>query len=186
MSKSTQFKATPAGVKTPRMLVAEKKIGATLEEDYLNNYLTGKLGQKRLASRWGVGRNLIFGGGRGKRRNWVQMLNLPLRGEKPTQVTAPRSSSCEICGISDLPLEGAHWVPAREGGSSKSYNILKLCPNCHTLLDNVENEKIVLRSRQVLLTRAAEQLLNSTSVRDEEFQKSFVDICKSIIERKNL
>jgi len=188
MSKATRFQATPDGVKTPRMLQVEKKIGASLEEDYLNNYINGSLGQKRLASRWGVGRNLIFGSLRGKRRNWVQMLKLPKKSSDADENTTSSSTNegCELCKIEGIPLEGAHWVAARDGGSTKSFNIIKLCPNCHTLLDHSEDQSITSRVREVLLTRAAEQLLNSTSSREIEFQKRFLALCKGIIERKHI
>jgi hypothetical protein len=188
MSKATQFKATPDGVKTARMLQVEKKIDVSLEEDYLRNYINGGLGQKRLASRWGVSRNLIFGSSRGNRRNWVQMLKLPKKSSDADKNTPSPSlnEGCEICKIVGVPLEGAHWVPARDGGSSKSFNIIKLCPNCHTLLDNAEDQSITSRAREVLLARAAEQLLNSTSSREIKFQKRFLALCKCIIERKNI
>ena len=58
----------------------------TLEEDYKANYLSGSLGQKRLANRWGVNRNQIFGQHRDGRRNWVQMLSLPSRPALGTQL----------------------------------------------------------------------------------------------------
>ena len=54
-SKSTQFKRTPDGVKTKRMLEVEDEIGTTLEEDYRTQYLNGDLGQKRLATDGGSG-----------------------------------------------------------------------------------------------------------------------------------
>ena len=76
-SKSTQFKRTPDGVKTKRMLEVEDEIGTTLEEDYRTQYLNGDLGQKRLADRWGVQRNQIFARLSGGRRSWIQMLGLP-------------------------------------------------------------------------------------------------------------
>ena len=81
MSKSTHFKRTPDGVKTSRMLEVEKRINATLEDDYRAHYLDGGWGQKRLANRWGMARGQIFGVLRGGRRNWVQMLGLPIKGD---------------------------------------------------------------------------------------------------------
>src|SRR6516162_3232365 len=79
-SKSTQFKRTPDGEKTKRMLEVEGKIGTTLEDDYQTQYLNGDLGQKRLANRWGVTRNQIFGSHRDGRRSWIEMLGLPKKG----------------------------------------------------------------------------------------------------------
>jgi len=75
-----RFKPIPQGRKTPKMLEVEKKLGCTLEEDFYKYYGDKKWGQKRLAKRWGVGRNLIFGKSlKGNRRSWTQMLNLPIR-----------------------------------------------------------------------------------------------------------
>jgi HNH endonuclease len=44
------------------------------------------------------------------------------------------SGVCEICGFSRL-IERAHIVPARFGGPKIPDNILRLCPNHHTLYD---------------------------------------------------
>ena len=79
-SKSTQFKRTPDGEKTKRMLEVEGKIRTTLEDDYQTQYINGDLGQKRLANRWGVTRNQIFGSHRDGRRSWIEMLGLPKKG----------------------------------------------------------------------------------------------------------
>ncbi len=187
MSKQTQFQPQPEGVKTPRMLEVEKRIGRTLEEDYKTNYLDGRMGQKRLANRWGVARGQIFGNLRGGRRNWVQMLHLPKKGEKNTPKHSERSShACEICGTTNIPLENAHWIAARDGCSSRADNILKLCPNCHTRLDQLKDENTTSRAREVLLLRAAESLLQSTSARGDQMQSRFLNMCRSIIERKHI
>src|SRR5260221_8488904 len=123
MSKLTQFKRTPAGVKTSRMLEVEKRIDATLEDDYKAYYLDGGWGQKRLANRWGVARGQIFGVLRGGRRNLVQMLDLPAKGNAGDKKTRRSSKACEICGVDDTVLEGAHWIAARDGGSTRAENI---------------------------------------------------------------
>jgi len=71
---------TPPGKKTPKMLEVEKKIGCSLEEDFNEYYIKKKWGQKRLAKKWRVGRNLIFGKNlRGGRRSWSQMLDFHVR-----------------------------------------------------------------------------------------------------------
>jgi hypothetical protein len=88
--KTTQFKRTPDGVKTSRMLEVQKRIGATLEDDYKAKYLDGGWGQKRLADHWGVRRGQIFGQLCKGRRSWVQMLKLPAReAPVPTRIPAP-------------------------------------------------------------------------------------------------
>jgi len=168
------------------MLEVESRIGTTLEEDYKAYYLDGRWGQKRLANRWGVARGQIFGALRGGRRNWVEMLDLPAKGNRnDAKRSDDKAKGCEICGATDVNLEGAHWIAARDGGSTRKDNILKLCPNCHTRLDQLEDAATTKRAREILLMRAAESLLNSTSAREEHFQRRFFELCACIIERKH-
>jgi hypothetical protein len=182
MSKQTQFKRIPEGSKTDRMLQVEKRIGRSLEEDYEEHYLSGHMGQKRLADRWGVARGQIFGVLRGGRRNWVQMLGLRARdGTAHAMGRQKTPAKCEICGATEVPLEAAHWLPARDGGSTRLDNILKLCPNCHTRLDLMEHPPTIQRAREVLLLRAAEAFLATTAVRDEEKQRAFLSLCQRIM-----
>jgi HNH endonuclease len=183
MSKETQFKRTPPGAKTARMLEVEKRIGTTLEKDYKAQYLEGSLGQKRLATRWGVARGQIFGSLRGNRRNWVQMLGLPSKaGNTKEKQSRTVSKGCEICSAPDTVLEKAHWISAREGGSAHAENILKLCPNCHKRLDQLSDPSTVNRAREIILLRAAEVLLQSTPSRDIDMQRRFLALCRSVIE----
>jgi hypothetical protein len=183
MSKTTQFKRTPAGTKTDRMLQVEAQLGRTLEEDYKEYYFAKGWGQKRLANRWGVARGLIFGVLRGGRRNWVQMLDLPVKAPMAVSVRRAVSKACEICGVQNTVLEGAHWIAARDGGSTRADNILRLCPNCHKRLDLMEDAVTVRRACEVLLLRAAEAFLQSGSDRGEEAQRAFLALCARIIER---
>jgi hypothetical protein len=75
-----QFLPTPKGQKTPKMKEVERHLGRTLEEDFHEYHLEKGWGQKRIANRWGVPRNLIFSTStRGGRRSWVTMLDLPVR-----------------------------------------------------------------------------------------------------------
>jgi hypothetical protein len=53
MSRSTQFRGHTVGVKTPRMLKVEARIGRTLEVDFADYYVEQGWGQKRLSKRWG-------------------------------------------------------------------------------------------------------------------------------------
>ena len=186
MSKQTQFKRTPAGAKTARMLEVERRIGRTLEDDYQEHYLHGPWGQKRLANHWGVSRGQIFGYLRGGRRNWVEMLGLPKKGSGSTRSARERTSNrCEICDATDTILEKAHWIPASDEGSSRTDNILNLCPNCHTRLDLGEHGPTIQRGREVLLLRSADTFLRTTSLRDREIQRQFLALCKRIIDRKH-
>jgi hypothetical protein len=187
MNRTTRFKPTPEGVKTAKMLEVEARIGRSLEEDYtqfyFNNHVRGH-GQKALANRWGIARNQTFGQLRGGRRNWVQMLGLPSKGEAVLKYQ-PRRRACEICGVHDTPIEAAHWIPARDGGSTRADNTLKLCPNCHQRLDRQEDPATIRRAREILLLRAAEAYLRSTTSRDESVQRQFVGLCSRIIQRRH-
>jgi 5-methylcytosine-specific restriction endonuclease McrA len=164
------------------MREVEKRIGATLEDDYKAYYLDAGWGHKRIANRWGVSRGQIFGSHRDGRRNWVQMLSLPPKRDAAEKKPPRRSSKgCEICGVDDTGLERAHWIPARNGGSARSDNILKLCPNCHNRLDKLADPETVRRGREIILLRAAEALLGSSSSRDENMQRQFLALCTNVI-----
>ncbi len=165
------FKRTPAGQKTDLMLKVEARIGRTLEEDFREYYLEKGWGQMRLAHRWGVKRDTIFQSNtRSRMRSWVQMLNLPVRRlQEPTHVSQSTRQKCEVCVDSSVPLERAHFVPARDGGSSLSENIVLLCPNCHTKLDNLGDPDTTERVRAVLLHRTAMRVLGIKGYTPEQF-----------------
>jgi hypothetical protein len=178
MSRATQFKRTPEGTKTPRMLEVEARIGRPLEDDYREFYLEGNYGQKKLANRWGVKRGLIFGTLRDGRRNWVQMLGLITKGGRSGSIGRDsKRQGCELCGTDDVPLERAHWIPANERGTTSPQNIVLLCPNCHTKLDQVGDPKAIEGIRAALLVREARKLLETKSVSPTEF----LALCRQII-----
>src|ERR1044071_6698918 len=139
-----KFVRTPEGEKTPIMREVEKRIGRTLEEDFQEHYVKKGWGYRKLANRWGVSKDTICTN-RGRARSWVEILNLPARREfsngTPKTISSP---SCEICNANDVRLDEAHWFANRHGGSKKSYNILKLCPNCHRKLDRDDSTTIEL------------------------------------------
>jgi len=103
--KATQFRPHAVGVKTPRMLEVEARLGRTLEEDFQEYYVDKNWGQKRLSRRWQVTRAAIFG--RGETTDlkcWVQVLQLPVRRAAPhAQAASPNASSacesaaCRVC-----------------------------------------------------------------------------------------
>jgi hypothetical protein len=183
--KNGQFLPTPKGVKTPLMLKVEKKLGCTLEEDFEAFYTLKGWGQKRLASRWGVGRNLIFKqGARDSRRCWVQMLGLNprrLAGDEPRK-RGKDEAMCELCGATGVALDGAHWVADAAGGSRASYNILKLCPNCHRKLDRDDIE-VVGACREVLLFREAKKLIE-TGKDTPAKRRRLVELMRAILNRQ--
>lgn len=182
--KTGRFTLTPAGVKTEKMLSVEKKLGRTLEEDFQEYYVGKGWGQKRLANRWGVARGLIFSSYPARKRCWVKMLNLNVRRDESKTEKISLGPKCEICQTSGLTLDNAHWVDASFGGSSKSHNILKICPNCHRFLDQ-GNKSTIERARKLLLLREAKKLIENT--KDEKvLQNKLLLLCKAIIERKPL
>lgn len=179
-----QFLRTPQGVKTPRMLEVEATLGRTLEEDYQEFYLEKRWGQKRLATRWGVARSLVFSSHmRGRRRSWVQMLGLTVRHAEEAKPSPGRSRhrpECEICGWSDGPLDGAHFIPYSEGGS-RGWNILRLCPNCHRRLDSHDKE-ILERAKGALLERETRRIL--AEERDpSEVRRRLLWLAKKVVQR---
>jgi fructose-1,6-bisphosphatase len=113
------------------------------------------------------------------------MLDLPTKTEA-TANAPPRTAAkaCEICGVQHSVLEGAHWIAAKDGGSARMDNILRLCPNCHKRLDVMEDSMTTKRAREILLLRAASAFLQSNSGRDEQTQREFLTRCSRIIERK--
>jgi len=180
MNNETQFKPIPDGVKTPKMIQVEQRIGRALEHDYGLNYLHGTMGQKRLASRWGVPRALIFGPLAGRRRSWAQRLCLAKKAMHSVPDRRENAArGCEICRNTDVPPESAHWIAKRDGGTSSPFNILKLCPNCHSLLDR-EDEVTTGHACAILLWRAAESFV-SKAERGAQVQQQFLELCTSII-----
>jgi 5-methylcytosine-specific restriction endonuclease McrA len=174
------FKRTHPGKKTALMLQVEARLGCTLEEDYREHYLEKGLGQKRLADRWGVKRNTVFESSeRNRSRSWVEMLGLPVRrveAELPPP-PPPARPACEACAETSVPLERAHWVESSKGGRTSPDNIVLLCPNCHTKLDQLSDRVTTERVRAVLLHRAARKLLATGACTPEQF----LEVCKQII-----
>jgi hypothetical protein len=183
-SSRKYFVRTPDGEKTPKMIEVEKKIGRTLEKDFQEYYVEKGWGQPRMAKRWGIGRNTIFQSvPRSGQRSWVEMLNLPIRREAAAtnNVQTSVTESCEICGVNDVSLDDAHWFADRDGGSTKSYNILKLCPNCHRKLDRDDPAAIEL-CREKLLFREVKKLIESNSVTPKRLK----NLIEAILHRKQL
>lgn len=179
--KDGKFCKIPDGQKTPTMLEVEKRIGKHLEQDYKDNYLSEKMGQKRLADRWGVPRGLIFCETmRGNRKCWVQKLNLPKLAKSKKEEGEKKifKKRCEICGKESIPLDNAHWIANAKGGGRERSNILKLCPNCHRLLD-INDPDIVRKGRKILLYREVEKIMNSNEekkVKQDQLDKLCVKI----------
>jgi len=189
VTKRTQFQPTPPGTKTALMLKVERRLGVSLEDDYRRHYIEMDWGQRRLANRWRVQRSTIFGGRlRARKRTWVQILALPTKSTNTEPQDAPvhEPPACELCGADDVPLEGAHWISASEGGSATRTNILRLCPNCHTRLDVANDENTTERARAVLLFRAAKDFLERNANPTPHTHSHFIALCASIIGRKRI
>jgi len=177
------YTRTKPGQKTRRMWEVEANLGRTLEDDYREFYIEKKWGQKRLADRWGVKRNLIFESSkRNRSRSWVEMLGLSVRRETDPQVSSPSRSkpSCEACSEDGVPLERAHWKEAKQGGLASLDNILLLCPNCHTKLDRGVDHAFIEKVRAILLHRSVSKLLG-TRCRPEQL----LFLCQEVLSTRN-
>ena len=177
----------PKGLKTPKMREIEKRIGCTLEEDYGEHYVKKGWGQTKIANRWQVPKVLIFFGNR--RTNtppWTERLNLPVRRQKEmvaTAVAAPKKGTgCEICGADNVIAHRAHWVANKDGGSKQRFNIIRLCPNHHQLLDGGDPETTE-RSKLILLFREAKRIIE-TGPDGPEKQKELVKVSQAILARR--
>jgi|CXWL01.1.fsa_nt_gi hypothetical protein len=188
-SSTGQFKPTPKDQKTSAMLKVEARLGRTLEEDFQEFHVEKGWGQKRMAQRWETQRATIFATNkRGGRRSWVQMLALPVRRDSEGNSKAHTGPSpllkCEICSHATQSLDNAHWVSARDQGSTASYNILRLCPNCHRLLDRDHPTTIKL-AMEILLFRVVKKIIESGP--DTEAKRAKLALtCEAIINRKPL
>jgi 5-methylcytosine-specific restriction endonuclease McrA len=168
------------------MLEIEKRLGRTLEEDYQEHYIKDEWGQKKIANRWRVPKGLIFFGNR--RTNtppWTERLGLPVRKQK--QAVAPAVASqnrtgCEICGADRVIAQRAHWIAHKDGGSTQRFNIIRLCPNHHQLLDGGDPETTEL-ARQILLSREAKRIIEAGTDSPEK-QKELVRVSQAIITRR--
>jgi hypothetical protein len=50
---------------------------------------------------------------------------------------------CEVCGTTHVPRHAAHIVDETEGhGGPSDWNALSLCPNCHTIFDELLRPKL--------------------------------------------
>lgn len=181
------FLRTPEGQKTPKMIEVERRLGRTLEEDFREYHIEKGWGQMRIASRWGVDRNLIFvTNTRGRRRSWVEMLNLPVRRldkQANQHIREPdQTLTCEVCGEFKQYLDRAHWISATDGGGRQSFNILRLCPNCHRKLDR-DDPTTTERAKEILLFREAKRVVE-TSRDSSAKQKELLKICEAIITRR--
>ena len=185
--KTGQFRPTPIGQKTPKMLEVEAHLGQTLEDDFCQYYIKKRWGQKKLANRWGVGRNLIFRTNLPSgRRSWCKMLNLDvrrLRGDNTSIASSSKSKpTCEICNAFDEFHHKAHWIARRNGGGTRNHNILRLCPNCHGKLD-ADDPATITQAREVLLFREAKRIIQ-TGVDSKAKRHELVKVCEAIITRR--
>jgi DNA-binding XRE family transcriptional regulator len=182
------FRRVPQEEKTSEMLTVEKRLGKSLEEDFIEYYHNAHYSQAKMATRWGVTKATIFSNKLrgGSTPCWVVRLNLQhlVRAADMAQETPPQFPSlpqqhdkaaaapkenerCEVCGTNDVGLERAHWQPEKQGGTMDYWNILRLCPNCHTKLDNQRNHETTEKARRVLLLRVAKRILGQQAPDDD-------------------
>jgi hypothetical protein len=179
-----KFVRTPTGEKTAKMREVEKRIGRTLEEDFQEYYVNKGWGYRRLGKRWGIDHNVIcVSRKRSGFRSWVEMLNLPARRESSSNQNAQPivQIACEICDVNDVGLDIAHWFADKDGGSTKSHNVLKLCPNCHRKLDRDDSITTEL-CREKLLFREVKKLIEGNSATPKRLR----NLIEAILHRKQL
>jgi len=179
-----KFVRTALGEKTAKMRGVEKRIGRTLEDDFHEYYVLKDWGYRRLARRWGVGHNTIsVSRKRNGFRSWVEILGLPARRESSSDNHSQTSvtASCEVCEIANLTLDDAHWVADKDGGSSKSHNILKLCPNCHRKLDRDDAQTFEL-CRERLLFREVKKMIEGNTANPKRLR----GLIEAILYRRHL
>ena len=185
--KTGQFLPTPKGQKTDKMLEIEKRLGRTLEEDWEQYYVKEDHSQRQVAYRWRHPRHLIFHSNhRGDRsQSWQAKLGLPKK-PKHSAASAARKlakSRCEICGSDEVKPHKAHWIADNDGGGTQGFNIIRLCPNHHSLLDNKRDPATIDRGKEILLFRSAKRIIETGSDGLEK-QKELVRVCQQIITRK--
>ncbi len=176
-----RFVPTPRGQKTEKMRQEETRLGVKFEDDYREKVLNGDWGQKRFARRWRVGsRSLIFGRLRKGRRSWIEMLGLPSNRELAVVQERSMTKGCARCAA-DISLEKAHWIPRRDDGPHSWWNVIDLCPNCHTRLDN-DDKDVVRDVEEIVLLKAVRRLLEHKG--ELAVRKQLVDVCTSIVTKQ--
>jgi hypothetical protein len=170
------------------MLEIEKRLGRTLEEDYREHYIKEEWGQTKIANRWQVPKGLIFFGNRPTNTPpWTERLGLPVRKQKETVASAvgPKNRTrCEICGADKVIAERADWIANKDGGSKQRFNIIRLCPNHHQLLDGGDPETTEF-SKQILLFREAKRIIETgpdgLEIRFEDFALNWTQLAASFL-----
>ena len=167
------------------MLEIQNRLGCTLEEDYDRQYIKGDCSQRQLAYRWRHPRHLIFHSNhRGDRtQSWVSKLGLPKKPKHSavSAVSHGAKSRCEICGNDEVKPHNAHWIANKHGGGTQRFNIIRLCPNHHQLLDKGD-AATTARSQEILLFRESRRIIE-TGPDGSAKQKDLVRVCQAIITR---
>jgi hypothetical protein len=110
------------------------------------------------------------------------MLGLPARRQssgKDSQIIS--LAACQVCGANDVELDEAHWLAARAGGSTKSYNILKLCPSCHRKLDRDDPVTTEL-CKEKLLFREVKKMVEDNAATPKRLRS----LIEAILYRRHL
>jgi 5-methylcytosine-specific restriction endonuclease McrA len=178
-----RFVPTPRGERTEKMRQEETRLGVRFEDDYLEKMVNGDWGQKRFSKRWHVGnKSVIFGKPHDGRRSWTEILGLPpYRQQDGVPRERSNAKKCARCGAADVSSEKAHWIARRDGGPAHWWNLIDLCPTCHTRLDN-DDKQVVRDIEEIVLAKAVRRLLEQKDER--AIRKRLVDICTAIVTRQ--
>ena len=111
------------------------------------------------------------------------MLNLTKKNPSKIQVIDDDVlPHCEICGEQFSSLDKAHWKENAKGGSTRSNNILNLCPNCHRKLDRGDKE-VIEKGRKSLLFREVNKLFQARITK--ETPDALLELCTRIIKDRS-
>ena len=63
-------------------------------------------------------------------------LNLDTKSQTTNKITYLENKYCPICLNKTTEFEDHHCIPASEGGSDDTVNMLRICNSCHSLITN--------------------------------------------------
>jgi hypothetical protein len=184
--KTGRFLPIPKGQKTDKMRKIEKRLGCKLEDDYDEHYIKKGCSQRQLAYRCRHPRHLIFHSNhRGDRsQSWVSKLGLPKKTKHSAALAGTNKAKfrCEVCGNDEAKPHNAHWIANKDGGGTQRFNIIRLCPNHHHLLDSGD-PAVTARSQEILLFRESKRIIETGPDTPEKL-KDLLRVSRAIITKE--
>jgi len=90
-----------------------------------------KLGEKNPNFKHGYRKNPVA---------WVRNALSDIRWRERSAEVRELADKCSLCGDSVDRLEVHHIIPVVAGGTNEDYNLMPLCPSCHSCAEGVANE----------------------------------------------